>query len=174
MALDWPDCADAAANLIDLCRRLGTTLATAESCTGGLIGAVLTAVPGASEAYAGGVVSYANGVKARALGVPAALIDSLGAVSAPVAEAMAVGALKQTGADFAVAVTGVAGPGGGTPEKPVGLVFVAVAEGGKPLCVKRFDFAGDRAAVRAQTVAAAIEMLTFSIKEKREVQNARH
>ncbi len=173
MAHDWPDCAETAARLIDSCRRLGTSLAAAESCTGGLVGAVLTAIPGASQVYAGGVVSYSNAVKTRALGVPEALIEEQGAVSAPVAEAMALGALRLTGAQLAVAVTGVAGPGGGSPEKPVGLVFIAVALLGHVFGAERFNFEGDRAAVRAQAVEAAIDLLNV-VQKTREVQHARH
>ncbi len=108
-------------------RRRGETLAVAESCTGGGLGAALVAVPGASEVFLGGVIAYANAVKRDLLGVPAALLDAHGAVSDPVAEAMAAGARRLTGATWAIAVTGIAGPGGGSTEKPVGLVHIAVA-----------------------------------------------
>lgn len=105
----------------------GQTLSVAESCTGGGLGAELTAVPGASSVMLGGVISYANAVKRDLLSVPEALLEQHGAVSAPVAEAMALGVRRLTGSDWALSVTGIAGPDGGTPEKPVGLVFVAVA-----------------------------------------------
>jgi nicotinamide-nucleotide amidase len=105
----------------------GLTLATAESCTGGLIGARLTAVPGSSRYYHGGVVAYANEAKRDLLGVPEALLREHGAVSAPVARAMAEGARARLGADLALATTGISGPEGGTPEKPVGLVWIAFA-----------------------------------------------
>jgi nicotinamide-nucleotide amidase len=108
-------------------RRRGETLAVAESCTGGGLGAALVAVPGASEVFLGGVIAYANAVKQELLGVPAELLDALGAVSDPVAEAMAAGARRLTGATWAIAVTGIAGPGGGSTEKPVGLVHIAIA-----------------------------------------------
>ncbi len=108
-------------------QRRGETLAVAESCTGGGLGAALVAVPGASEVFLGGVIAYANTVKQAVLGVPAAVLERHGAVSDPVAEAMAVGVRRLTGATWAVAVTGIAGPGGGTAEKPVGLVHIAVA-----------------------------------------------
>ena len=112
--------------VLDLCRDRGLTLATAESCTGGLIGARLTEVAGASDVFVGGVIAYSNEVKERKLGVPAELLREHGAVSAEVGAAMASGARRELGADLAVADTGIAGPGGGTPEKPVGLVFLAV------------------------------------------------
>jgi nicotinamide-nucleotide amidase len=108
-------------------RARGQTLAVAESCTGGGLGAALAAVPGASDVWLGGVIAYANVVKQRLLGVPALLIEQHGAVSDPVAQAMAEGARRATGADWALAITGVAGPGGGSDAKPVGLVHIAVA-----------------------------------------------
>jgi nicotinamide-nucleotide amidase len=113
--------------VLDQLRRRGQTLAVAESCTGGGLGAALAAVPGASDVLMGGVIAYANSVKQGLLGVPAALLDTHGAVSDPVASAMAEGARRSTGADWALAITGVAGPGGGSGEKPVGLVHIAVA-----------------------------------------------
>jgi len=105
----------------------GQTLSVAESCTGGGLGAELTAVPGASSVMLGGVISYSNAIKRDLLSVPEELLEQHGAVSAPVAEAMALGVRRLTGSDWALSITGIAGPDGGTPEKPVGLVFVGVA-----------------------------------------------
>ncbi len=116
-----------AAVVLELLRQRGQTLALAESCTGGGLGAALAGVPGASDVWLGGVIAYANGVKQGLLGVPAELLQAHGAVSDPVAQAMAEGARRATGADWALAITGVAGPGGGSDAKPVGLVHLAVA-----------------------------------------------
>ena len=116
-----------AAVVLEQLRRRGQTLAVAESCTGGGLGAALAAVPGASEVWLGGVIAYANGLKQALLGVPAPLLEQHGAVSDPVAQAMAEGARRATGADWALAITGVAGPAGGSAAKPVGLVHIAVA-----------------------------------------------
>ena len=121
------DDASLAAAVLEQLRQRGQTLAVAESCTGGGLGAALAAVPGASEVFLGGVIAYANSVKQGLLGVPAALLEAHGAVSDPVAQAMAEGARRATGADWALAITGVAGPGGGSDEKPVGLVHLVVA-----------------------------------------------
>lgn len=121
------DEASLASVLLEQLRSRGQTLAVAESCTGGGLGAALAAVPGASDVFLGGVIAYANSVKQGLLGVPAALLEAHGAVSDPVACAMAEGARRATGADWALAITGVAGPGGGGAEKPVGLVHIAVA-----------------------------------------------
>ncbi len=147
-----------AAIVLDLARAAGLTLATAESCTGGLLGAALTEVAGASDAYLGGVVAYANAVKIGQLGVPETLIRRHGAVSGEVAAAMAEGARRVFHADVAAAVTGVAGPGGATPEKPIGLVHVHVAApgGGE---ARRLDLPGDREAVRARACALTLHLL---------------
>ncbi len=144
--------------VLDLCRERGLTLGTAESCTGGLIVARLTAVPGFSDITLGGVVAYSNELKERELGVPAEMIAEHGAVSAEVAEAMAHGARERLGVDVAVAVTGVAGPGGGTEEKPVGLVYLhAVTPGG---CKgSSFSFPGDRDSIRRRSVVAALHLV---------------
>ncbi|MFC7609844.1 CinA family protein [Teichococcus aestuarii] len=130
--LDATTRAAAAALLAEL-QALGLTLATAESCTGGLVSAVLTAVPGSSATLLAGYVTYSNAAKARMLGVPEPMLATHGAVSEPVARAMAEGALRDSGADLAVSLTGIAGPGGATPGKPVGLVHIAASRrGGDP------------------------------------------
>jgi nicotinamide-nucleotide amidase len=144
--------------VLDLCRARGLTLATAESCTGGLVSARLTAVPGSSAVFLGGVVAYANGVKERELGVPARLLEEHGAVSAEAAQAMAQGARERLGADVGVAVTGVAGPGGGTEDKPVGLVFVHAA-GPDGEEARRTELPGDREMVRGRATAAALHLV---------------
>ncbi len=140
-------------------RRAGSKLATAESCTGGAIAAALTDIAGSSDVFERGFVVYSNEAKSELLGVPAALIARHGAVSEEVAAAMAEGALAHSRADSVVSVTGIAGPGGGTPAKPVGLVYIGCARrGGRP-AVERHVFAGDRAAVRRATVKRALELL---------------
>ena len=144
-------------------RAAGLTLATAESCTGGLIAAACTAVAGSSDWFERGFVTYSNQAKTEMLGVPAALIAAHGAVSAEVAQAMVEGALMHSRADLAVAVTGIAGPGGATPGKPVGTVWLAVARRGGFGVVTRAELLqldGDRAAIRALTVQQALQRLT--------------
>lgn len=135
-----------------------STVAVAESCTGGLLGAALTSVAGSSSWFLGGFLTYSDDLKTRLLGVPAALIAENGAVSAPVARAMAAGARSQTGASHALAVTGIAGPDGGTVEKPVGLVHIALADD-RGLQDLRLMLGGDRQAVRARSVTAALDLL---------------
>jgi nicotinamide-nucleotide amidase len=151
----------AAAELLALCTQRGLTIATAESCTGGLIAAVLTEIPGSSVVVDRGLVTYSNEAKTEVLGVDAGLIAGVGAVSAEVAAAMVEGAIARSDADLAVAVTGIAGPDGGTPEKPVGLVhFAAMRRGGAPvLAERRFGDIG-RSEVRLATVREALAMLT--------------
>jgi nicotinamide-nucleotide amidase len=146
------------AHVLSLCAARGLTLATAESCTGGMVAARLTGISGASEVLLGGVVAYANGVKEGELGVPAALLEEHGAVSPEVAAAMARGARERLGADVAVAVTGIAGPDGGTPEKPVGLVYLHVEgpDGGRG---REFSFPGDRASIRARSTVGALHLV---------------
>ncbi len=148
-----------AAALLAACRDRGLQLATAESCTGGLVAACLTEVAGSSDVVDRGFVSYSNAAKTAMLGVPATLIEAHGAVSAEVAAAMATGALAHSEADLAVAVTGIAGPGGATPDKPVGLVYVAAARRGVAPGVDRCRFAGDRAAIRRASVDRALALL---------------
>ncbi len=147
--------------------RAGKTVAVAESCTGGGVCEALTSVSGSSAYFLGGVVAYGNESKVRDLGVPRILIESRGAVSREVAEAMATGAMRRFGSDVGVGTTGIAGPGGGTPEKPVGTVFVGIASGEVRLSYP-LRLPGDREAVRTATVRAAIEILVafLSGKEK--------
>jgi nicotinamide-nucleotide amidase len=140
------------------CRERGLTLATAESCTGGLVAARLTSVPGSSDVFIGGVVAYANEIKTAELGVPDEVLRRHGAVSAETAAAMAHGARERLGADVAVSVTGIAGPDGGTPEKPVGLVYLhAVGPGGERSL--DFTFGHDRATVRGRAAVAALHLV---------------
>ena len=150
--------------LAQVLKERGLVCATAESCTGGLIGAALTSVSGSSEWYVGGVISYANSVKTVLLGVNEADLEAQGAVSEPVVRGMALGACRVTGADVACAVSGVAGPGGGTPEKPVGTVWIGWSKYGETRAEK-FHFNGDRDAVRAQTVTEAIQGILDWMKE---------
>lgn len=149
-----------AAALLDVCRGRSLKIATAESCTGGLIAAILTEVPGSSDVFERGFVTYSNAAKTELLGVPADLIEGHGAVSKAVAEAMAAGALAHSQADIAVSVTGVAGPGGGTEAKPVGLVHLAAADR-KGHALHRELRIGDigRGAVRLVSAAEALRML---------------
>jgi nicotinamide-nucleotide amidase len=138
-------------------------IVTAESCTGGLVIACLTEIAGSSEVVERGFVAYSNEAKVDVLGVSSPLIQRAGAVSAEVAEAMAEGALKRSRADVALAVTGIAGPGGATPGKPVGLVFLAVASRGRPVRHERHVFAGDRTAVRLASIRAALDLLAGQV-----------
>ena len=144
--------------VLDLLREQGWKAATAESCTGGMVAGKLTDIAGSSETFAGGVVAYSNELKMSLLDVPAELLETHGAVSAEVAEAMAEGARERLGADVAVSVTGVAGPGGGTEEKPVGLVYLHVSSpaGGEG---RRMEWPGDRAIVRSRATVAALQLL---------------
>jgi nicotinamide-nucleotide amidase len=154
-------------HVLELCRARGLTLGTAESCTGGLVAARLTSVPGSSDVVAGGIVAYSNELKERQLGVSAELLSRHGAVSAEVAAAMAHGARDRLGVDVAVSVTGVAGPGGGTPEKPVGLVhFHAVTPDGE--LGRDFTFPGDRAAIRARSVVIGLHLVRTLLVGSRE------
>jgi nicotinamide-nucleotide amidase len=147
-----------------LLRQRNQTLATAESCTGGLIGKMLTDTPGSSDYYLGGLISYSNTLKQNLLSVPEALLITHGAVSAPVAEAMAQGALEKTSSDWAVSVTGIAGPGGETPTKPVGLVYIALAGKNGMRQVKEFRFGSPgREAVRFRAAISALDLLRHAL-----------
>lgn len=145
-------------------RERGQTLATAESCTGGLIAQSLTDVPGSSAYFLRGYVPYSNDAKTELLGVPPSMLAAHGAVSKPVAEAMATGCLAAAGADYALSVTGIAGPTGGTKDKPIGLVFIGLAERGGCLA-RRFQFSShlDRAAIRDRTSKTALNMLRLRL-----------
>ena len=147
------------ARLATALRSRAALLATAESCTGGMIAAACTSLAGSSDWFERGFVTYSNAAKTVILGVPAELITAHGAVSAEVACAMAEGALARSHASLAVAVTGIAGPSGGTPDKPVGTVWLALAERGGAARPTLLRAAGDRAAVRTQSVVRAFELL---------------
>jgi nicotinamide-nucleotide amidase len=151
---------EAAGALIDLCRSKKLSIVTAESCTGGLLAATLTEIPGSSDVFERGFVTYSNAAKEAMLDVPAATLASFGAVSRETAQAMALGALAHAPADLAAAITGIAGPGGATPGKPVGLVHLAAAARGGSLLLEEQQF-GDigRAQVRLASVARAVAML---------------
>ena len=141
------------------CRAKGWTLATAESCTGGMVAAALTDIAGASDVVERGFVTYSNRAKSELLGVPKELIEKHGAVSAETAAAMAEGALAKAPVDIAVAVTGIAGPSGGTKDKPVGLVYFGVARSGGKIQTERQIFKGDRTDIRRAAAARALELL---------------
>jgi nicotinamide-nucleotide amidase len=153
--------------VLDACRERGLTLATAESSTGGLVSARLTSVPGSSDVFLGAVVAYANEVKASELEVPAEVLERHGAVSAEAAAAMAAGARARLEADVAVAVTGIAGPGGGSPEKPVGLVYLHAA-GPDGSLARRLDLPGDREAIRARATVAALHLVRVLLTRSRD------
>ncbi len=154
-----PGLLEQAAALLDACRARRWMLATAESCTGGLIAATLTAIAGASDVLDRGFVTYSNDAKLEVLGVPDGLLAEHGAVSEPVVRAMAEGALARSKAALAIAVTGVAGPGGGTADNPVGLVWFGLAQLGAKLHSESVVFAGDRTSIRAAAVAHAFALL---------------
>ena len=153
--------------VLDLCRERGLTLATAESCTGGLVSARLTSIPGSSDVFVGGVVAYSNGVKLRELGVPAETLEVHGAVSEETARAMAEGARERLGVDVAVSVTGVAGPGGGTEEKPVGLVHLHAA-GPDGAHGVSFSVPSDRESIRRRAAVAALHLVRRLLTQSRD------
>ena len=148
-----------ATSVLHACRAAGLTVATAESCTGGLVAAALTAIAGSSDVMERGFVTYSNEAKTAMLGVPAALIAQEGAVSEKVARAMAAGALHRSAASLAVSVTGIAGPGGGSAAKPVGLVWFGCARRGGAVRTLRRVFPGDRSAVRHAAAMQALDLL---------------
>jgi nicotinamide-nucleotide amidase len=151
---------EAARRVLNACRARGLKLAVAESCTGGLLAAALTEIPGSSDVLDRGFVTYSNAAKQAMLGVPASVLETRGAVSKETAEAMAAGALERSGADLSAAVTGVAGPGGGTAQKPVGLVhFAAARRGGRLLDRERRYGDHGRAEIRRRSVLEALAML---------------
>lgn len=150
-------------SLAQALRQRGWLLATAESCTGGMIAAACTDLAGSSEWFERGVVTYSNEAKTELLGVDANLIARHGAVSEPVVRAMAEGAVARSHANIAVAVTGIAGPGGGSPAKPVGTVWVGIALRGRPAAATLLQLTGDRAGIRRQTVAWALRALVGAL-----------
>jgi nicotinamide-nucleotide amidase len=153
--------------VLDLCRARGLTLGTAESCTGGMVAERLTSIPGSSEVFLGAVVAYADEVKARELGVPREGLERHGAVSAETAAAMATGVRERLGADVGVSVTGIAGPGGGSDEKPVGLVFLH-AEGPEGSRSRDFVFPGDRTSIRRRATVTALHLLRRLLEQSRD------
>lgn len=160
------ECSSLAAWIVDALAERKTTIATAESCTGGLIGGALTDVPGSSAVYGGGVVTYSNALKTALLGVDSAVLERLGAVSEPVAVVMAMEAARRMGADYALSATGIAGPDGGTNEKPSGTVWIGLsdASGAMPQAFARcFHFPGTRTEVRRRTVLSALQLFRFHL-----------
>ena len=152
-----------AAEVIELLKAKNKTLATAESCTGGMIGAAITSVPGSSEVYGFGFITYANEAKEQLLGVKHETLAAHGAVSPETAAEMAAGARRAAKADIAIAVTGIAGPGGGTPEKPVGLVYVGISSD-KGTRTLKLNLSGDRDQVRQQTCTKALGTVIEDLK----------
>ncbi|MEO1281823.1 MAG: CinA family protein [Pseudomonadota bacterium] len=158
-----PELIQKAEAFLQSCRAKGVKIATAESCTGGLIAAVLTAIPGSSDVVDRGFITYSNAAKVNLLGVSPKDIDNLGAVSSSVAEQMASGCLARSNAQLAVAVTGVAGPGGGTDEKPVGLVYIATATS-EEVIVEQHEFGDEtRDTIRRLTVIAALSQMKIRL-----------
>ncbi len=160
------DAADLAGVVLEQVRRRGWRLAVAESCTGGMLGERLTAIPGASDNFVGGVIAYADAVKIAQLDVPRATLDAHGAVSEATVRAMAEGATARFGVECALAVTGIAGPAGGTPEKPVGMVWIAVRHDGTTRALQR-QFLGERDEIRARSAQAALDLLRHALLEVR-------
>ena len=150
----------------DLLRERRLTLAAAESCTGGLFLSRLTDIPGSSDYVVGGAVLYSNEMKTALAGVPPELIQAHGAVSEPVAVALAEGIRDRTGADIAVGITGIAGPGGGTPQKPVGTVAVAVLAPNRPVHVRTFQMFGNRTMIKFSATQGALEMVRRALVDR--------
>ncbi len=153
------------AGILDACRRRGWRLATAESCTGGLLAAALTDIPGSSDAFSCGWVTYANDAKIRELGIAEAMLARYGAVSPEIAAAMAEGALRKAAADLAIGITGIAGPGGATPGKPVGLVYIGLAHRGARTQTSENRFSGGRADIRFAARDKALALLGAALAE---------
>lgn len=153
-----------ARELLERYRAKGFRIATAESCTGGLVAASITEIAGSSDVFERGFVTYSNQAKMDLLGVPGEMLETHGAVSSEVARAMAEGAVARSRADVAVAITGIAGPGGGSEQKPVGLVYMGVATRGGPTIHERHVFPGDRSAVRQASLERAIGLLEGAIE----------
>jgi nicotinamide-nucleotide amidase len=165
MQMFAPDIVDSAAALVHACRSQGLKIVAAESCSGGLLAAALTEVAGSSDVFERGFITYSNAAKVEMLGVGAAVIERHGAVSAAVAVAMADGALRQSLADISVSVTGIAGPGGGTVQKPVGLVYIAVQRRTDTAAVQRFNFAAtSRNDVRVASVREGLRLMSEALK----------
>ncbi len=157
-----------AKRLFEVLEKNHMTVATAESCTGGMMGASLTSLSGVSNCYGFGFVTYANEAKEKLLGVSHKTLETHGAVSPDTACEMAQGALGVSGADIAISVTGIAGPGGGTSQKPVGLVYIGIARKGKDAVAYKNNFSGDRQSVRKQTVIKAFELAIETIEGESE------
>lgn len=162
-----------AVRLGERCTALGLQVATVESCTGGLVGHAITEIPGSSGYYVGGFVTYSDELKFRAVGVPHDVLSAHGAVSAQVAMAMATGGRQHTGANLAAAVTGIAGPDGGSPSKPVGLTYIAVADD-IGVAVRRHVWNGDRSANKVASAEAALELLLERIEAAGTTISASH
>jgi nicotinamide-nucleotide amidase len=163
-----PDLVELAKAVMMAAKERSKRIVTAESCTGGLLGGCLTANAGSSDVVDCGFITYSNESKSRLLGVPRDAVTEFGAVSDIVASAMAEGALAQSDADMAVSITGIAGPGGGSKEKPVGLVYMALAQTGQDAMVKRYVFAGTRSDIRRAAVGAALELVLTSLRDSDE------
>ena len=159
-----PAVADLLRNILKKLQLQGATVATAESCTGGLVATMLTELPGSSVVFVGGISAYANGVKISMLGVNPSDLQKFGAVSAEVARAMAAGARDRLGATYAVALTGIAGPDGGSPDKPVGTVYCGIASPVGEVAT-RLTLSGDRSAIRRTAAQSALQLLADAIKD---------
>lgn len=160
-----PEIHDLARRLVDEYATRKRKVTTAESCTGGLIAGAITEIAGASQIFEGGFITYSNQAKSDFLGLDPALFETVGAVSPEVAEAMAAGAIKYSRADIAVSATGIAGPGGGSAAKSVGLVYIGIADREGHLFHYKCNFSGDRSDIRLQTVKEALKMLLTTLGE---------
>lgn len=152
--------------ILDTLGRRSQTLAVAESCTGGGLGTSITTVPGSSDVFVGGVIAYANSVKIALLGVSPAELETRGAVTRDTAAAMAIGVRNATGADWGIAITGIAGPGGGDADRPVGTVWIGISGPGQQSAqCERYLFSGGRAEIRSSSVWAALDLLSRTVGE---------